>query len=202
MSDVCIHVSVFDSMAVPARCLLLLFDVLEQTWIGIFEPLLTMSARQVLDDIAFLDERQFTFSLVRTFPLTCQLPNPGNWASVTVMVVHSSVETRQGLLSEILVVDHTRVDSTMDNQGFPPSWNMVSGLPQVPGFLQFDWTGILRASCEPSVLAPLSWVQQGFVSRLPPTRLRECWGALVVTLSPETPTAREGRLERASVRLP
>ena len=183
-------------MAAPARCLLLLFDVLDQSWIGIFEPLMTLSAREVLDAIAFLDERQFNFSLVRTFPLTCQLPNPGNWSSVIVMTVHSSIETRPGILVDILSVEPRRVSALMDRLGFPPTWNLTGGLPQVPGFLLFDWTPILRASCEPSLASPLSWATQEFVSGLPPTRLREFWVTLVVTISPESPSAREGRHER------
>ncbi len=183
-------------MAAPSRCLLLVFDVLEQRWLGIFEPLMTMKAREVLDAIAFLDERQFNFSLLRTFPLTCLLPNPGNWTSVTVMIVHSFIETRPGILVDILSVDPRRVIALMDRLGFPPTWNLAGGLPQVPGVLLFDWTPILRASCEPSLLSPLTWATQEFVSGLPPARLREFWGTLVVTLSPETPSAREGRHER------
>jgi hypothetical protein len=194
------HLCVLHLMSVPSRCLLLAFDALDGTWAGALEPLTTLSAHQVLDEIAFLNQCQFSFFLLRTFPLPCILPNTMNWTSVTVVVVHDSNAIRLDLASELVVGSVARVDSAMANLGIHPSWDLSSGLPDVPTSLQFDWTGILMASCEPSNHAPLSLVQRSVVSRWPPPRLLESWRDLIVISNPETPSAQVGRRAREALR--
>ena len=187
-------------MTMPTRCSLLVFDALHGTWIGTLEPLLSMSAHQILDDVSLLIDSQLPFVLLRTFPLSCHLPNSLNWTTVLAMVVHESPEIRSGLLPDVAPAVNVRVVAALANLGIHPSWILHDHLPDIPLALQFNWSGILRASCEPSNHAPLSFVLADFVSRMPPPRLLEYWRGLIVTVSPESPVAQEGRLTREARR--
>ena len=107
----------------PARFPLIVFDVLEQNWLGCFDPILDTCARSILDRIALVDERIFKLCLLRTFPLPCVQPNLMNWTCVTVMVVHES--------PWVLDIDgHTQVESR-HALGMHPTWMWGSAMPPV-----------------------------------------------------------------------
>ena len=187
------------TMATPTRCLLLVFDALNGTWIGALEPLLTLSAHQILDDVAFLTDSQLPLVLLRIFPLSCHLPNSLNWTTVFAMVVYESSEIRSGSIPDVVLSIDIRVIAAMANLGIHPTWLAQDALPDIPLSIQFNWSGILMASCEPSNYAQLSFVTAEIVSRMPPPRLLEFWRGLIVTLSPESPVAQAGRLTREAM---
>ena len=176
----------------PARFPLIVFDVLEQQWLGCFDPILDTCARSILDRIALVDERIFRLCLLRTFPLPCIQPNLMNWTFVTVMVVHESPWVLD-------VTGHTQVESR-HALGMPSTWMWGSPMPQVPIAILFNWSGIMGACCDPYSLVGMAVCLADIHSRLPPHRLQEVWLGLTRILTPCTPVARDRLATRVIVR--
>ena len=177
----------------PARFPLIVYDVLEQNWLGCFDPVLDVCARSILDRIALVDERIFKLCLLRTFPLPCVQPNSMNWTCVTVMVVHES--------PWVLDIDgHTQMESR-HVLGMHPTWVWGSALPHVPISVLFSWSGIVGACCDPYSLVGMSLCLSDIHYRLPPQRLQEVWISLARILTPCTPVARDGLAARLVVRI-
>jgi hypothetical protein len=176
---------------VPPRFPLLLFDVVEQSWLGCFDPEATSCARVILDSIAVLDNRLFRFCLLRTLSLHCVMPNPRNWSTVTVMVVHESPWEMTPMEMFASAPGEARL-----LLGVQPSWVMGDVLPQVPVSFLFDWTCAVGACCDPFNFVRMTDCLAVPHSHLPPPQLREAWEKLVQATTPCTPLAREGRRVR------
>ena len=156
-------------MTALARFVLIVYDAVEQNWLGTFQPLTTLSPEQILDSMSFLDERQFKLVLLRTFPIECQVPNAHGRSFVTVMVVHES--------SWSLELEGRVVSASLNDLGLHSGFGGL--MPDVPISVQFIWSSVCGACCEPSFLAPMSLVLPDIVGRMPPARLREFWLSLV-----------------------
>ena len=179
-----------DMMAAP-RFTLLVFDAMEGTWAGAFEPLESLSGRQILERVAMVDADFSNLFLLRMIPVVCDVPNAMNWIRVTVMVVYNVPSGVQLNPLDIVTVGF--------DLGLPARWTRDSGLPDVPASILLIWSSACGASLDPSAAAPMSLLLSDYVSNLPPARLREFWHRLATSSTPCSPGAREGMSERAAL---
>lgn len=177
-------------MAVP-RFTLLVFDSMEENWVGAFEPLQSLSGREILERLSLLNLEVSNFFLLRMIPVMCDVPNVMNWTRVTVMVVFNVP-----LLERQISVDMGLLGFDL---GLHATWIRGSAVPVVPLSVRFMWSTVCGATLDPAAAAPMSLLLQEYVSHLPPARLREIWRRVVTRSTPCSPVARDGRSERAAL---